>query len=126
MDAYDKAVAYLRERPREIRANWLDAQRPTPDRPARILFGFVTKHRGIQSCCGCLTQIRNTPWRVAETDSLTEAIKDDGRLPTTPEKITVDLLDVFAEWQRRIDTELGRDAPEWLGPEMIHAGPNTV
>lgn len=59
---------------------------------------------------GCLTQIRNHPKMYkavvnGEADEeLTTSIAADTRIPKVVEAITVDSLEVFAEWQRKIDS----------------------
>lgn len=54
--------------------------------------------------CGCLTQIRNVPSEyIACTPELTAEILADERIPKNPRRITPDDLEVFAEWQRKLD-----------------------
>lgn len=62
---------------------------------------------GEEHDCGCLTQVRDGS-AVASTPELTAAIRADKRLPTSPRSIKRKHLPVFAEWQRRLDKELGR------------------
>ena len=107
-DVYDEAVAHLTEHPDEIYESWgdysglggllfMDAARDDYDRNDML--------------CGCLTQIRCGIFR-AQTNELTEAIRADERIPSNGGDITVEHLPLFAEWQRRIDAELGRTPPE--------------
>lgn len=63
--------------------------------------------------CGCLTQIRART-QVAFSEELTIAICADERLPTNACEIAAANLPVFAEWNRRIDRELGRTPPPLL------------
>lgn len=64
---------------------------------------------------GCLTQIRSfnpnddetIDW-VAQTPELTKEIRNDTRIPSNPHFIKVEDLNVFAEWQRKLDKELNR------------------
>lgn len=56
--------------------------------------------------CGCLTQVRGQNYQ-AWTDRLTYEIRRDKRIPFSEEHIThPDQLEVFAEWQRRLDKEI--------------------
>lgn len=105
-DKYDDAVAYLTKYPIGILIAWHQ------DGPGSELFSFVTRS-GLNGesangdTCGCLTQVRNRTY-VAYTDALTAAIRADDRIPKESHEITIEILPVFAEWQRRIDRELGR------------------
>jgi hypothetical protein len=99
-DAYDDAIAYLTEHPEKIYSEW---------EWGKTLFEFCG-HYG-RRFCGCLTMIRNGR-EIAETPELTAAIRADARIPTHPRAITVESLPAFAEWQRRIDRELGRTPPD--------------
>lgn len=120
MDRYDKAIMYLQEHPYEIFEAWVN---PT-NHEAGCLFAFVTSTgqnmRGrapIGYILGCLTRIRKVvcdpglpycdqPEYIAETPELTEAIRQDERIPKDERQIGLEHLPVFAEWQRRIDKEL--------------------
>lgn len=105
-DKYDEEIAYLTEYPGEIKIHWSEYE---------PLFAIVApKGEGLRrlpcgECCGCLTQIRSRQC-VAWTEVLTKAIRADDRIPDDPDDITPAHLPIFAEWQRRIDRELGRDA----------------
>ena len=118
-DKYDDAVAYLTEHPDKIEDAWNDGgyfENDTADEEPHsgaALFRFASKsgtggicRSGL--CYGCLTMIRDSPGIVAETEELTNAIRQDERIPTSWHDITVEHLPTFAEWQRRLDKELGR------------------
>lgn len=111
-DKYDAAIAYLRERPEEIVDAWFYF--PADQHPAHCLFAYCSPSGTNDDDtpdgypCGCLTQVRAS-WSIkAWTPELTEAIRRDVRIPTREFDITVADLEVFAEWQRRLDKELGR------------------
>ena len=117
-DAYDEAIEYLTAHPNEI----LDAWDYPARKPGGVLFSIVSKNNAM--CCGCLVQIAGCAFK-AQTPELTAAILADKRIPTNRESIRVEDLPVFAEWQRRIDHELGRvghgETPDdfghrWLPP----------
>lgn len=110
-DAYDYAVDYLTRHPDKIGDAW---RHPSTHR-AGVLFGYVTKSRkSDSSLSGCLTLVRLG--MRACTPELTRAIRSDDRLPQIGERTTVADLPVFAEWQRRLDRDLGRRPPKvsWL------------
>lgn len=118
-DKYDAAIEYLTQNPSEIYEAW----NGPVDHVAGCLFQaaghngtvgmgetFPQRPDGLE--CGCLTTIRKNDEyipSVAWTDELTAAIRADDRLPKDPREITVAHLPIFAEWQRRIDAELGRE-----------------
>lgn len=57
---------------------------------------------------GCLTMIRNNEYWFVEIngkrdDILTEAIRNDERIPKLTTEIKPSDLQVFAEWQRKVD-----------------------
>lgn len=111
-DGYDKQIEFLRENPLWIETDWQEAEG---------LFAFASqdgnalpvswaRDKGITGSgahCGCLTMIRNG--RAAATEDLTMRIRADERIPDDPADITVEHLEVFAEWQRILDKELGRE-----------------
>lgn len=105
-DKYDKAVAYLTERPNEIVDCWMNVI----SSPAGCLFQYATPDGGTDGFnLGCLTTIRNKSLnREAWTPKLTKAIRADKRIPDDPKKVTVAHLKHFARWQRRLDKELNR------------------
>jgi hypothetical protein len=110
-DKYDEAIEYLRAHPDEICEAWGD-----PDtHPGGRLFDWCgeSDFKGGQiGWCGCLTQIRASTVAdpgsfnaqcIAPTPSLTADIRGDTRIPTDPQDITVEHLQVFADWQRKLD-----------------------
>lgn len=106
MDKYDKAVQYLTEHPGEIEEAW--------NYPEEHVAGCLFRYTGVSSegtdCYGCLTQVKSGDlgWP-APTEALTQAIRNDPRIPTQVLSITVESLSVFAEWNRRLDAELGEE-----------------
>lgn len=108
-DKYDEAVEYLTAHPEVISEAW---NRPHKTRGGCLFMPTdVVYNEDFQEArCGCLTQIRRSEgiYSNGPTPELTAAIRADERIPKTKETITVDSLPVFAEWQRRIDTELNR------------------
>lgn len=72
---------------------------------AKGLFKFVDNY-----CQACLTMIRGSHY-LATTPELTRAIKGDSRIPFHYNSVEPDNLQVFKEWQRRLDKELGREVP---------------
>lgn len=113
MDKYDAAIAYLTEHPDRI----LDAWRSPITVKGGCLFQLASKTaeypKDSVEFIGCLTQIRhNGPDRiiavVEDRPDLTKAIAEDIRIPKNQNTIKVSDLHVFAEWQRRLDVELGR------------------
>lgn len=111
-DIYDEAVASLRNKTvDQIIKIW-----NTPkDYPEGILFRAATKDGVCTLEKGCLTQVRNY-WLgglhyEAENDKLTSEIGHDERIPRDGDDINHDNLYVFAEWQRKLDKELGRSVP---------------
>lgn len=102
-DKYDEAIAYLTEHPDEIHAAWADGwvkgevDEDEPRRKDSCLFDLAGP-KG----CGCLTQVKLGKYE-AMTTGLTTAIRADHRIPLRPQDITVDHLEHFADWQRKID-----------------------
>ena len=115
-DKYDRAIAYLTEFPEAIGDAWSS----DGDSPGWPLFQYATPDGKIGArdnrTCGCLTTIRfghdKDFGSVAWTDELTAAILADERIPRLIGDVTLAHLPVFAEWQRRIDRELGRATEE--------------
>jgi len=103
-DIYDKEIEFLTKNPHAIEHHWLTA---TP------LFEFAYNPTTCSgSDCyrvGCLTQIRGDLQKTAQTPELTKQIKEDTRIPQVRSEITVNNLSVFAEWQRKLDSELDRN-----------------
>lgn len=113
MDKYDRALAYLTDHPKEIRAAWCEARHRKRQHVAHCLFDYVTPTGRStwplgNGAYGCLTQIAGGNVFVAYTDALTQAIKSDDRIPKNMYDIGIADLPIFAEWQRRIDKELRR------------------
>lgn len=105
MDKYDKAVQKLTENPDLIEYAWLSPF----GYEEGCLFLCASKSGDPTRGYGCLTMIRRKTDAMAETDSLTERIRADERIPTSLKEITAENLPVFAEWQRIIDKELARN-----------------
>lgn len=103
MDKYDKAIKYLQKNPLEIPKAWESPK----THPAGCLFQFAKENKAVYPNMGCPTMIRGESGQ-AQTDSLTQRISNDIRIPTRPQHITLNNLYVFAEWQRIIDKELNR------------------
>lgn len=114
-DYYDRAVAYLQSRPRdELLATW-----GAPFRyPGGLLFQFCTPTghavsvNGVGVFHGCPTMVA-AGTLPAWTASLTQAIRADRRMTAESHRMQHHHLPVLAEWQRRIDKELGRAPPVW-------------
>ena len=82
---------------------------------AEPLFSFCTPTGnstapGTECCFGCLTTVHNGA-HFAWTPAITQSIRDDERLPNYDDQIEPHHLPIFAEWQRRLDKELGRTPP---------------
>lgn len=114
MDKYDAAVEYLTARPHQIQSAWISAWLDPDFEGGGCLFGFIRPSRDRKvgpdgRSYGCLTQIRNRPdWFCALTPEMTDQIVADDRIPTSDDQITVEMLPVFAEWQRKKDDMLDR------------------
>lgn len=114
MDAYDNAIDFFKKNPSLIPEIWDDPK----SHFAGVLFQSVTpsgfgETSENQEYCGDLCEIRSGQ-AVAWTYELTIEIMQDDRLPKIyasknyiPD-ITLELLPVFAEWQRSIDKTLKR------------------
>lgn len=107
-DAYARMVEYLTAHPNEIYKAWQNIY--------AHWCGPLFYYCGTGLACGCLTQIRLHPFRVAQTDELTLAIRADDRIPKHGNDIRPEHLPTFSAWQRRIDRELGRTPPTWTPP----------
>lgn len=112
MDAYDEIVEALKKTPdSEFRQRAFSAWNEPWAFPEGILFGFCEPNRfDYGSPCGCLTMVKEGTRRAA-TLELTLEIRADDRLPKFDSGITKENLHVFAEWQRRMDRDLGRKPP---------------
>lgn len=119
-DKYDEAIEYLTEHPEKIYDAWsMSEALDSPTGHAGCLFNFAGQQTDCADTddgivdCGCLTQIRGgggfAAFRSGEIDpALSEEIAFDTRIPESGCSIRVEHLPVFAEWQRRLDKELGR------------------
>ncbi len=99
-DKYDAAIKLLQEDPSEITKAWGYFR----SHPAGCLFATVP---GIGVC---LTQIRKGMGRVdgpfeswKSDHALTQRIEGDERIPANEDEITVDMLPMFAEYQREFE-----------------------
>jgi hypothetical protein len=121
MDRYDQEVERLTARPEKITWSW-HLYGP--------LFGScgtdrtgTTSSRQDGKIIRCLTMIRlGGVGYVAELPRLTQEIRRDSRIPTLAEDIKPHHLPVFAERQRWLDRELGRQPPPLL-PEPGEVAP---
>ncbi len=106
-DKYVHAMEYLHRHPEMIRIEWSHGNDPSWSSPGKHLFALTAEG------CGCLTQVRGRSLRAASTEApteaLTRAIRRDQRIPRDEVNIRPEHLNVFAEWQRRLDRELGED-----------------
>lgn len=98
-DKYDLAIENLTASPEKIYETWND--------PLSVDDGCLFMYADKNS--GCLTQIRARPFRYGSKLAQAAEIADDERIPIDPTEITVESLPVFAEWQRRLDRELGEN-----------------
>lgn len=115
MDLYDKAIEYLKSNPDQIMLSWDDPK----SHFTGILFQAVTPD-GYASespdgfMCGDICQIKALDAH-AWTSELQEEIAKDPNIPVLfasnnkIPKITVHNLEIFANWQRKIDKALNRN-----------------
>ncbi len=103
MDKYDEAIAYLTANPEKI---W-DAWDKPISRDGGCLFDRCAKNVGDRSY-GCLTQVRAGQRSGQRSGCFVDEIRADERIPISGESIRIKHFPVFAEWQRKIDKELGR------------------
>lgn len=109
-DKYDEAIAYLTEHPEEISKAWNQPGAAKGGCLFRMATNAITREdtrRDVSLGFGCLTMVRGNGCNAA-TPELTIAIRSDGRIPSSRHTVTPSHLPVFAEWQRRLDVELGR------------------
>jgi hypothetical protein len=107
LDKYDRAIAYLKKNPENIHEAWINGNRPGHPHGG-CLFQHASKSGYHDAKFGCLTQIRQGGDGAA-TVALTKAILSDHRIPNyAPRETDVEILPVFAEWQRKIDKVLKR------------------
>ena len=90
-DDFDRAIAYLKERPGEIYTAWINWQYHV----AGCLFAPL----GEQGKHGCPTQVYNGT-SVSAFPELTEAIINESDFPSRPGEIEFRDLSRFAKWQR--------------------------
>ena len=94
-DKYDEAIAILTEDPDQIQSAWVNWD----GHPAGCLFNIIP-NGGV-----CLTEARAMPEQLVG-HPLEDEIVNDLRIPEDPNDILVPSdLEVFAEWQRRLDKE---------------------
>ena len=117
--SYAAAVDFLTKHPDKIRAAW---EGPF-DEQGGSLFVFVTpdgrrdasdfEFLGETSSC-CLTQLKS---RKCDTiprlspkigANLMSKLRADRRIPSNPERTTVNSLSAFAEWQEQMDKAFGK------------------
>lgn len=132
-DIYDEIVTQLAKNPGQIFEAWQEpcSYSAAVNKWAHTLFRYASPNgKSIDEAgrrIGCLTQIRSsasddleTSRHKAWTPELTKKIAEDDRIPEDigdfekevailPHAERVRRLNVFAEWQRRIDKELDRD-----------------
>jgi len=120
MDIYEKAITYLTNHPTRIPEVWDDPK----SHFSGVLFQAVTpsgySEENLEGLfCGDICEIHSFMahgW----TEVLEEAIAQDHRIPKLfannnfVPKITVDMLPVFAEWQRKIDAILMRKPEKFV------------
>jgi hypothetical protein len=125
-DKYDKDVAYLKGLlVKDFQgAVWNAWNHPlSAEGKGGSLFLFITpncdpmwhgsEERNDSERYGCLTEIRNGD-HLAYTTDLTNRIYADERIPSRPQDITPESLDVLAEWQRIVDKEIRTNVPPQL------------
>lgn len=122
-DVYNEAVKYLNENPDKIWYAWNDVENK-----GGILFQYANQDGFSSDGCGCLTTIVHS-WRNAATKELTEMIRSEEQFnidmtsfryrdnidTVAVAKRLLPLLDLFAEWQRKIDKILNRKMPASVG-----------
>lgn len=100
MDRYDAEIARLTAAPQDIKRSWTWA---TP------LFSGIGRDGSTYRNGGCLTQIKADPTfynafvKGVRDEALEAEIMADERIPDNVDSITMEMLSVFAEWQRKID-----------------------
>lgn len=106
-DIYDQEIATLTKYPERIYDHW-NGTSPLFSKAGRP--GVYQDKNNLS--IGCLTQIKITKDSsyiyVSEVPSFTEEIYADDRIPGDAKKISLEMLPVFADYQRRLDAELNR------------------
>lgn len=98
LDKYDRAIAHLTKHPDQISSTWV-----SPDEyEAGCLFEFLSPDYRSGKDWGCPTLVKHGGF-IALTDEITEAIRNDPRIPGDHSKITIESLEAFAEYQRMAD-----------------------
>ena len=102
-DEFDIAIAYLTKHPEELSDAW---GCPSVHR-AGCLFRFPATYAPEfdSTCYGCPTFVKKYRGKygfISVTPALTKAIRADKSLPSSPGKIRIKHLRLFAKWQRRI------------------------
>jgi hypothetical protein len=118
-DKYDDAIAYLTEHPDEVENAW---KRPYTYGPigrtahvAGCLFQGVCRtaaeYYDVRNPMGCLTQLKMYPdnYKYACSPETREEIIKDPEIPARSGCFSLDDLQRFAYWQRRLDQELNRE-----------------
>jgi predicted alpha/beta hydrolase family esterase len=110
---YDAQIRRLTEDPSLIEEEWVDAlglfQFCSPDgQKCNRYLG-----RDVAHSCGCLTMVhewdsvyRRRDGAMVPDEALTAAVRNDDRIPTGLDGITIESLPVFKEWQERLDREI--------------------
>ena len=95
MDKYDRAIEHLKNHPDQLRAAY--------DKPyehqAGCLFACVCNNETRNG--GCLVMVAHEGAYALDT-RMTLEIRSDTRIPTSKD-LTIEHLEVFAEWQRKAD-----------------------
>lgn len=109
-DRYDIAIEYFTEHPNEIARAWGNWTFHEHGR----LFCFCTHDCRAQFYSaesgkdfGCPLMVRGGMYD-AETPELTEAIRNDERIPKDTSDLRIETLPALAEWQRKLDIALDR------------------
>lgn len=136
MDAYDKAIAWLKSlKPSEIKETlewcWmLGIYCKNPENrkryPAYILFGSLGSSRQANyhesMACGCLTQVKSSLLRGSKIHQLPSTLRheiaNDPLVPPYSSGLNLETLERFGYYHRKVDALLGRPAPFWEGPEI--------
>lgn len=119
MDAYSKAIDFFKAFPEKLIEVWDDPK----SHWSGILFQAVTPDGYSQDnddglFCGDLCEIRSLMAN-AWTINLQEEIVNDPRIPKLYAsndyipKLSIEILEVFADWQRKIDEEIGRNPDDF-------------